>query len=160
VSGDLPIPTARWKASARFDAMRLAIYRNGHLILHREFSSPALRLGRLGSCDVVLEGDDVARFHAVIDRAVDGRSFELTDLSAGSTRVNGVQVARAKLHEGDEIRIGSYRIVVSEASPSEESVIVPRVSRVLWSATPEEMATEPATGEIAVRRELAKVKVE
>ena len=124
--------------------MRLAVYRDGLLIHQRELSSKSLRLGRLNTCEIALDGDDVARLHAVIDRSIDGRSYELTDLSAGSTRLNGAPVSRAKLRDGDSIRIGHYRIVV----------------RALWDATEEELAAEPITGEVAVRQELAKLKAE
>jgi pSer/pThr/pTyr-binding forkhead associated (FHA) protein len=124
--------------------MRLVIYKNGLLILHRDFSSASVRFGRLASCEVVLEGEEVARFHAVIDRSIEGGGFELTDMSGGQTRLNGAPVSRAKLEEGDEIRIGSYKIVIA--------------TNAIWTATAEEMASEPVTGEIAVRRELAKWK--
>ena len=116
--------------------MRLAIFRFGRLVQHATLSASSVRFGRLSSCEVQLEGDDVARFHAVIDRSLDGTSLELTDLSAGSTKLNGVAVARARLREGDEIRIGRYRILV--------------MADVAWSATPEEMAAEPVTGEVAI----------
>ncbi len=149
--------------------MRLAVYRNGLLLQHTTFTATSVRIGRLASSDLVLEGDEVARFHAVIDRALDGGGFELTDLSAGATRLNGAPVSRARLHEGDEVKIGRYRIVLASAGssaydmvmvPAGESLVPGRVSGVLWPATAEEMASEPATGEIAVRGELAKLKAE
>ncbi len=67
------------------------------------------RIGRRPDNDIVLDDDDVSRYHAVVIHT--GSEFVISDLRS----TNGVEVAgqrirgSATLADGDEIRIGSYR---------------------------------------------------
>lgn len=73
--------------------------------------STATRIGRLPDNDIVLEGDDISRHHAVIIDT--GGSFVITDLGSA----NGVQVQRrrvrptADLADGDRITVCGYEFV-------------------------------------------------
>ena len=67
---------------------------------------PAVSIGRLDTCDVVLDDPTVSRNHAEVRREGDG--FELVDLgSRNGTRVNGYGIVRQRLADGDELHIGA-----------------------------------------------------
>lgn len=70
-----------------------------------------VQLGRSPACDVVLDDSTVSRQHARIDRK--GGHYLVTDVgSLNGTYVNRVPVKRAEaLADGDEIRIGIFRLV-------------------------------------------------
>jgi DNA-binding SARP family transcriptional activator len=67
------------------------------------------RIGRRPDNDIVLDDDDVSRYHAVVIHT--GSEFVISDLRS----TNGVEVAgsrirgSATLADGDQIRIGSYQ---------------------------------------------------
>jgi pSer/pThr/pTyr-binding forkhead associated (FHA) protein len=67
------------------------------------------RIGRRADNDIVLDDDDVSRYHAVVIDT--GGEFVISDLRS----TNGVQVGgrrirgSATLADGDRIRIGSYQ---------------------------------------------------
>jgi len=71
----------------------------------------ATRIGRLDDNDIVLDDDDVSRYHAMITDT--GTGFVITDLRS----TNGVQVRRrpiqvnATLADGDHIRIGRCEFI-------------------------------------------------
>ena len=70
-------------------------------------------LGRLDSCDVVLDDPTVSRTHAEVrrDGDGDGDGFEVIDLqSRNGTRVNGYGIARQRLNDGDEVHIGAVPV--------------------------------------------------
>jgi len=69
-------------------------------------------IGRAATNDVALESDPtVSRVHAVLERNPAG--WSIRDMGAANgTQVNGATVtAEQALHAGDEIRVGSTRIV-------------------------------------------------
>ena len=69
-----------------------------------------LVIGRLPDCDVTLNDPNVSRRHAEV--VLDGESAVLTDLgSTNGTRVNGAPARTVRLQHGDEIFIGSSRLV-------------------------------------------------
>lgn len=75
-------------------------------------------IGRSPSCDVVLEGDELAsRRHALI-RARGGR-YTLVDLgSSNGTYVNGYEIrGEAELHDGDRIAVGSHELIFAVGTP-------------------------------------------
>jgi hypothetical protein len=63
-------------------------------------------IGRLDTCDLVLNDPTVSRNHAEVRRDSDG--FEVIDLgSRNGTRVNGVGIVRQHLFDGDDVLIGA-----------------------------------------------------
>jgi hypothetical protein len=72
--------------------------------------SDPLVIGRLPECGVVLEDSNVSRRHAELRRAGDG--VVLTDLgSTNGTKVNGAPVREQVLVSGDEVSVGSTRLI-------------------------------------------------
>ncbi len=73
-------------------------------------SSEPLIIGRLPECDVVLPDSNVSRRHAELRRKGDG--VFVTDLgSTNGTRVNGAPVREQLLVSGDEISVGTTRLI-------------------------------------------------
>jgi hypothetical protein len=69
-----------------------------------------LVIGRLPECDVVLADSNVSRRHAELRRKGDG--VFVTDLgSTNGTRVNGTPVREQLVNSGDEISVGSTRLI-------------------------------------------------
>jgi pSer/pThr/pTyr-binding forkhead associated (FHA) protein len=146
--------------------MRLSIYQNGRFLRALSLSKDTLRIGRLPSCDLVLEGNGVARYHALLERSTIDGSWTVLTMGGAGTLLNGQAVtalARAKI--GDELTIGSYKVLfIDETStprkeplqadpdmvivPLEGELIAAPVAPVLWAATAEEMSAEPTTGEV------------
>ena len=72
--------------------------------------SDALVIGRLPECEVVLPDSNVSRRHSELRRKGDG--VFVTDLgSTNGTRVNGNPVREHLLASGDEISVGSTKLV-------------------------------------------------
>jgi pSer/pThr/pTyr-binding forkhead associated (FHA) protein len=69
-------------------------------------------IGRYSNCDIVLDHVTVSRHHADLDR--DGHRYVLTDTgSLNGTYLNRHPVGEpAVVGEGDEIRIGIFRLTV------------------------------------------------
>lgn len=67
-------------------------------------------IGRRGTNDIVLSGDTVSRNHAKI--RLEGTEYCIYDLGAkNSTRVNGQDIARHRLEQGDTLEIGDWILV-------------------------------------------------
>jgi len=72
--------------------------------------SEPLVIGRLPECGVVLEDTNVSRRHAELRRS--GDEVVLTDLgSTNGTRVNGAPIREHVLGSGDEVSVGSTRLI-------------------------------------------------
>ncbi len=70
-------------------------------------------VGRLAECQIHIADANVSRRHAAFIRLDDG--WAITDLgSTNGTRVNGRNVERARLRNGDVIEIGLARLVYHE----------------------------------------------
>jgi hypothetical protein len=70
----------------------------------------AVVIGRLPECAVVLQDTNVSRRHAEVRRT--GEAIVVTDLgSTNGTRVNGTPIREHYLTSGDEISVGSTRLV-------------------------------------------------
>lgn len=78
----------------------------------------SVQLGRSAACDVVLDDATVSRQHARIDRK--GGNYVVTDVgSLNGTYVNRSPVDRdAVLNDGDELRIGIFRLVFRGGQPT------------------------------------------
>jgi len=77
------------------------------------------RIGRSLSADVHLEDQTVSRRHAMIVR--DGKSIRaLDDRSMNGLYVNGERVESTTLHDGDELLVGRYRLLLVRVGPGLE----------------------------------------
>jgi len=71
-------------------------------------------IGRSGTCDIVLSDPTVSRQHAKI--RLEGEDFYIYDLGATNpTRVNGQEITKHKLMDGDRIEIGNIVLVFKRA---------------------------------------------
>jgi Protein of unknown function (DUF3662)/FHA domain len=72
-------------------------------------SAPVV-IGRLPECEIVLQDSNVSRRHAEVRRSGDG--VTVTDLgSTNGTRVNGTPVREQILANGDEVSVGSTKLI-------------------------------------------------
>jgi pSer/pThr/pTyr-binding forkhead associated (FHA) protein len=153
--------------------MRLSIFQNDRFVRAISVAKDSLRIGRMPTCDVVLEGDGVARYHALVERGLDG-GWTVVSMGPSGTLLNGNAVtALAKAKLGDEIAIGPYRVVLIDDTlapnrlptlppdppelvivQSGSDLVAAPVAPVLWSATADEMSSEPTTGEVALPLDL------
>ena len=75
-----------------------------------------LVIGRSRECDIRLTDPNVSRKHAEVRR--EGPNFYVVDLdSTNGTEVNGRRVDRAKVTDGDRIRIGGTDVVFGRSLP-------------------------------------------
>lgn len=92
------------------------VLRGGALLATERLAGDVIKIGSLPSSHLRIEGDAlVSRMHAVIERS--GDATHVIDLgSAAGTFVNGERVNKARLSDGDEVRVGDTRIVVQTAA--------------------------------------------
>jgi hypothetical protein len=161
----------------------LRVFRGGRALFDRPIDKDVLSIGVNDRCDIVLEGAEIARFHALIERAPSfGRCWVKSISFGGSVHVNGAKVyGSASLKDGDEIQIGEYAIRAMKDAPANRTprrksstrmrrpsdlgmVLVPTedgelaaipLAPVIWSATAEEMSSVAPTGEVAAEPILA-----
>lgn len=75
-------------------------------------------IGRRGDNDIVLDDPSVSRHHAKVRRS--GQSFAIVDLGASNpTMVNGQEIGRCDLHDGDRVEIGSTVMVFKQVLPQD-----------------------------------------
>jgi Protein of unknown function (DUF3662)/FHA domain len=80
-----------------------------------EVMSPRVVLGRSRSCDIRVPDVNVSRRHAELRQ--EGTAYWIVDLeSMNGTAVNGNQVERERLRDGDRITLGSTEIVFGRSS--------------------------------------------
>ena len=76
-----------------------------------------VRIGRGPHNDIAVMDIRASRDHCVVERA-EGTQYLLRDLgSQNGTRLNGHLVERAKVNQGDEIRVGQARLWFGQAPP-------------------------------------------
>lgn len=97
--------------SATTDTATLTFANSGR---HIPLDTYEVVIGRLPTCTICIDDANVSRRHAAIVRLDDG--WAVTDLdSTNGTRVNGTEVTRARLHDGDVIEVGLTRLIFHEA---------------------------------------------
>ncbi|HXV05985.1 MAG TPA: FHA domain-containing protein [Solirubrobacterales bacterium] len=73
------------------------------------------RIGRSAAAHVRLDDPSVSRRHALIVSEAEGALRVLDDRSLNGVFLNGEMIEWGKLEDGDELRIGRYRLFVLEA---------------------------------------------
>lgn len=78
---------------------------------HKTPGGKVIKIGRLTSSHLRIKSASVSRMHAVIE--VSKRAVVIIDLgSDGGTHVNGAQINKASLKDGDRLRFGDVDMVV------------------------------------------------
>jgi hypothetical protein len=88
---------------------RLIVYGPGDSSRRVEVARGVFRIGRALDNDLLLDADGVSDHHALLTRGESG--YVLSGTPASGTLINDVPAADAPLHTGDEIRLGSARLV-------------------------------------------------
>ncbi|QDT64643.1 ATP-binding protein [Calycomorphotria hydatis] len=85
-----------------------------------EVEEELVHIGRGGRNEIRILDSEVSRRHAAI--RLEGNKYTLNDLnSSNGTFVNGEQIDRRPLHNGDRIRVGQSVILFSQAAEAEDS---------------------------------------
>jgi FHA domain len=103
--------------------LKFRIFKNNELVGFRELNQAVIKIGKVGTAHLALEDESVSRMHAIIE--VSDVAAHIIDL--GSTRgtfVNGQKVNKAKLTDGDEIRIGDLRLELAISEAAVPTVVV------------------------------------
>jgi pSer/pThr/pTyr-binding forkhead associated (FHA) protein len=80
----------------------------------RTFDKRVITMGRSPDADVILPSDQVSRL--AIRLVVDGDAMMLDDASENGSTINGVHGWGTRaVEEGDDIRIGPYRLAIRRA---------------------------------------------
>jgi TonB family protein len=100
--------------------IKFKVYKEDELIEEKEFSQPAIKIGRLNTHHIPLDDDSVAMTHAVIQvsAANDVSLFSLD--SEHPTLVNGEEKNKCKLLSGDIVSVGPYRLVTEIVDESKK----------------------------------------
>lgn len=122
--------------------LRLKIYKDDALVGTREFERDLIKVGRLASAHLSLDDEKVARIHLVIN-AESAERLNFVDMGGlEGTYLNGKRCAKGQLSFGDELRLGSTRLVVEDGS-------VPEVSETASASGSEQAAPAAASSDDA-----------
>lgn len=97
---------------ARIPTIRVSVFDGDTLLRDEVFNQKTIRIGKAGQAHLRINDQNVSRQHAVIE-VLDSGDVRLTDLeSTNGTLLNGERVTQALLRTGDEIVVGTTRLVV------------------------------------------------
>jgi TonB family protein len=137
--------------------LKLTVYKGSDLALEQTFERDIVKIGRLASAHLKLDDAKVSRIHAVIESSAGGAEYSIIDMgSTEGTFLNGEKVSKEKLTDGDEIRLGDSRIVVSlsETSGAPAQAVSsrppapPSTPEDLWAASAQELQQAEPTMEL------------
>jgi VWFA-related protein len=76
-------------------------------------------IGRTGENNIILDDPSVSRQHAKV--RLEGQTFTVFDLAATNpTKVNGQEIGRHQLVDGDRVEIGNIILVFKQVQPTQE----------------------------------------
>ncbi len=105
------------------------IHQTGKPPRTEELALDIIKIGKLPSSHLRLDDPHVSRIHAVIERSKEGEVFIIDLGSSRGTMVNGQKVNKWKLSDGDEIQLGTTRIVF-RAQASRPAAYDPEATQV------------------------------
>lgn len=106
------------------------VYAGDQLVRTETLHSAIIKIGKLPSSHLRLEGDRVSRMHAVVEVAHDGVTIIDLGSNAG-TLLNGQKVARSKLLDGDTLMLGDVKMVVRITEVAAPEAAQPKVPAAL-----------------------------
>lgn len=119
-------------------SMSFQIFQGEELVRSETLTQDIIKVGKLPSSHLRIEDDNVSRMHAVIEVTGPDEIYIIDLGSAAGTIVNGKKVNKCKLQNGDEIVLGSTRVVVEIGAGAGASLPVsaPPISAPPISAPP------------------------
>lgn len=100
---------------------------SGHII---DISQSETSIGRAKSCDIVVSGKSVSRFHAVLSKRSSGWMIFDTNSTSGIV-INGNKIEKkATLADGDKIKFGSCEYIFYSTAVTTKQQIVPKTKTV------------------------------
>lgn len=120
--------------------MTFGIYSGDQLVRTESLTEDVVKVGKLPSSHLCLEGDSVSRMHAVIEATAEG-SVRVIDLgSAAGTLLNGKKVDKAAVQNGDTLHFGEVKVVVTLGAAA---AVAPRPAPPPPVAPPPPAAADP-----------------
>jgi hypothetical protein len=93
--------------------------------IHYELTSPKTVIGRGADCDLQLEDQLISRRHAVLH--LGDETVEIEDLgSSNGTLLNGKQISRSPVKNGDRIEIGNTILQLRMEADPDATIIKPK----------------------------------
>jgi TonB family protein len=89
------------------------------------FEQDVIKIGKLESSHLRIDDEAVSRMHSVVEVSGPDEVYIIDLGSASGTVVNGEKVNKAKLANGDEIQLGSTRLIVEIGAGAEEAAAAP-----------------------------------
>ena len=127
--------------------LRLKVFKGEELIASRDYERDMIKIGRLSTAHLCLDDEKASRIHSVLNVEGDGK-LSIVDMgSVEGTYLNGKRVNKGSVQYGDEIRIGTTRILVESAAEAIEAAEP--------LAEPAEQTAAPAAAVPAVAAEQA-----
>ena len=93
---------------------QLLFYRGEEKLIEYRLQPGRTSIGRADTCDVAIPGEAVSRTHCFIIWR--GEKVEIVDRSRHGVTVDGRAVKRGELHDGAEMGLGPYRMVLRMTS--------------------------------------------
>lgn len=105
--------------------IKFDIYEGDKLVRTEVLAEQTIKIGKLSSSHVRIDDESVSRMHAVVE--VNGpNEVVILDLgSATGTYVNGEPITKRKLNTGDQLQLGSVRVVVTIAGQAAPAAAAP-----------------------------------
>jgi len=108
---------------------KLTLSQAGEPMWSHDFQKDYITIGRHSFADVPLDSSLVSRHHAVIRLSAQEGGFVVEDAgSSNGVRLNGEEVHRGLLKDGDRIQVGGF-LIEFEHSPSDEQGLDSTVRR-------------------------------
>ena len=100
---------------------------SGHII---DISQSETSIGRAKTCDIVVSGKSVSRFHAVLSKRSTGWMIFDTNSTSGVV-VNGKKIEKKiNLKDGDRIKFGSSEYIFYSTAVTTQQQIIPKTKTV------------------------------
>ncbi|MEQ8979610.1 MAG: FHA domain-containing protein, partial [Deltaproteobacteria bacterium] len=129
--------------------LKLTVHKGDEVVSDETFDRDIVKIGRLASAHLKLDDSKVSRIHAVIEATSDGREYSIIDMgSTEGTYLNDKKISKEKLSDGDALKVGDYRIVVTFAQPAAAVAAPVAAAASTPDATPEQL-WQPSAQEMA-----------
>lgn len=92
--------------------MRLSIKQNDRVVREFEFTKGPVLIGRGENCQVRLPDKSVSKQHALLSSAPDGKWVVEDQGSTNKTYLNGTEIKKSRIENGDCLRITNFMIIV------------------------------------------------